>query len=342
MKGEWGHIDEGLLLKYHQQQTTNAESADVQQWLSDAPENSLEYEELIKIWTAIGSNARSISVDVDAAWSKLSKKIEAYDVIENEPAVRRLSRPKFTWLAAASVVALVGLFTVFQYFFSNKEMQVASKQTLLEQQLSDGSSIALNKNSKLWYPKKFKGDTREVKLEGEAFFDIERDESKPFIIEAGIGEVKVLGTSFNVEAYEGQDLRVQVVTGRVQLSLPNETADSNKVILEAGNTGVINRATGKVYKENQDYEDALFWLNKRLVFDKTPLPKVFEVLEKNYGIRFSNGEKDVSKCMLTARFENESIDDILSVIEATFNVRFEINEGRIQVTSEDQNCGEDI
>lgn len=342
MMNERENMDEGLLLKYYQQQTSNEENQSVKAWLNESSENMAEYEELIKVWTSLGSKAPEISVDVDTAWNKLSNRIDAHDVIKDEPVVRRLSRPKFTWIAAASVVALLGLFAVFQYLFNKQELQVASGETLVEQVLEDGSSIALNANSKLSYPKKFDGKTRTVKLEGEAFFDIERDETKPFIIEAGIGEVKVLGTSFNVEAYENEDIRVQVITGRVQLSLSNEIVDSNKVILEAGSTGIINQATGRVYKEIQDYEDALFWLNKRLVFDQTPLPKVFAVLEKNYGIHFTNGGKDVRKCMLTARFENESIDDILSVIEATFNLQFNLNEGTIQVISEAQNCGEDL
>lgn len=342
MKDEWGHIDEGLLLKYHQQETTHAETQLVKEWLLVSSENTHEYEELVKLWTSIGSSSSQINVDTDTAWNKLSNKIDAYDVIENEPVVKRLYRPKFTWLAAASVVALVGLFAVFQYLFDEEKLQVASQETLVEKVLEDGSSVALNANSKLWYPKRFDSKTRTVKLEGEAFFDIERDESKPFIIEAGIGEVKVLGTSFSVEAYDNKDTRVQVISGRVQLSTSSQTVDSNKVILEAGNTGIINKATRRVYKETQDYEDALFWLNKRLVFEKTPLPKVFKVLEKNYGIQFEQGNKDVRQCMLTARFENESINDILSVIEATFNVQFEINAGRVYVTSEDQNCGEDL
>lgn len=340
MLDEQGHIDEGLLVKYLLGETEAQENLLVEKWLDASDENRQHLELLKQVW---GSTAEvSFEVDTDAALNKLSARIEAdeQDVSTSEPIVRSLKRPKWNWAAAAVILALVGLFGTFQMFFNGNEVLVASEGMVLEQALPDGSSIALNGNSKLSYPKEFDGDTRKVELKGEAFFDIKPNAEKPFIIDAGAGEIKVLGTSFNVEAFENNDLKVHVVTGRVQLSAPGQHKDSSMVILEAGNTGIISHQTGKVFKENPLYEDALFWLNKKLTFTKTPLPEVFQILEKNYGIHFSTYDNAVNSCLLTARFEGESISSILEVISATFNIQFDIDDQRVQVTSQDNNCAE--
>ena len=95
-------------------------------------------------------------------------------------------------------------------------------QVINEYTLPDGSVVALNSNSKLVFPKQFNGDTREVTIEGEAFFDVKPNPEKPFIINAGKAQIKVVGTSFNVSAYpETETLEVVVKTGKVQVISKN-------------------------------------------------------------------------------------------------------------------------
>ncbi len=340
MADEFGHMDDGLLVKYLIGETDGEENLLVEKWLEASDENREEYARVQKVWQ--GSLAVSKSkVDTDAAWAKLSGRIDEFEeTAVKAPVVRTLNRPKWNWAAASVLLALVGLFGVFQYI-TGKEVKVSSDKLVVEQTLPDGSSVALNGNSELEYAKNFDGDLRKVKLKGEAFFEVQPNAEKPFVIDGGLGEVKVLGTSFNVEAKEGSDIRVHVVTGRVQLSLPGAIADTSLVILEIGETGIIDHKTKRVYKESPLYEDALFWLNKKLVFNKLPLPRVFEVLEKNYNLSFSAYDKSVEKCLLTARFEKESIESILEVISATFNIQFTVDGETVQINAQDHNCAED-
>ncbi len=338
MADEYGHMDDGLLVKYLIGETDDEENLLVEKWLEASDENREEYARMQKVWQGTLS-APKAPVNTDAAWAKLSAQIDDEEQAEvKEPLVRTL-RPKWNWAAAAVLLALVGLFGVFQYF-SGQDITVISKDMLVQQTLPDGSSVALNANSELEYAKDFDGDLREVKLKGEAFFEVQPNAEKPFVIDAGAGYIKVLGTSFNVEAKNGSDIKVHVVTGKVQLSLPGAIADTAMVILEVGETGIIDHKTKRVYKERPLFEDALFWLNKRLVFNKLPLPRVFEVLEKNYKLSFSTYDKSVEKCLLTARFEKESIESILEVISATFNIQFVVDGETVQVNSQDNNCGE--
>lgn len=338
MAKDFEHIDENLLIRYILGETSDAEGQEVQSWIELSSENKLQYEEFKKVWESVES--KPLDVDVDAAWQKVNIRIAGEEVVKGEPVVRQLERPRFTWYAAAAVVALVGLFTVFQLLFRSNEVQIASVDQQLEQSLNDGSVITLNANSKLDYPKKFKGSERRVKLEGEAFFDVAKDAEKPFVIEAGEAEIKVLGTSFNVEAFENQNVLVHVITGKVQLSVPGATEDTLRIILTPGMTGVLDKNSGRVYEQSQDYSDALFWMDKRLEFDKTPLPEVFEVLERNYKVEFTAVDPDLKKCLLTARFKEDSVKNILSVIEATFDIHFEIGAKTVRIESKDQNCSE--
>lgn len=339
MADEYGYMDDGLLVKHLIGETDREENLLVETWLEASDENREEYALMQKVWQESLSTPKA-PVDTNAAWAKLSARIDEDDHAEmKEPVVRKLNRPKWNWAAAAVLLALVGLFGVFQYL-GGQGVTVMSDNMLVEQTLPDGSSVALNANSKLEYAKDFDGELREVKLKGEAFFEVQPNAEKPFVIDAGEGFVKVLGTSFNVEAKEGSDIRVHVVTGRVQLSLPNAIADTSMVILEVGETGIIDHKTKRVYKESPMYEDALFWINKKLVFNKVPLPRVFEVLEKNYKLSFSAYDKSVEKCLLTARFEKESIESILEVISATFNIQFVIEGASVTINSQNNNCAE--
>ena len=337
MANKYEHINENLLIKYVLGEASDSESRDVEAWIKSSDENAEQYDQLEKVWRSIES--RPLNVDIDQAWQKVSMRIAAEEFVQGEPVVRTLERPNFRWYAAAVILALVGMFTFFQYLFRNDEVQLASKDIKLEETLNDGSVVTLNAGSKLSYSKIFKGEQREVKLEGEAFFDVAKDPDKPFVINTERAEIKVLGTSFNVEAMVNSDVRVHVVSGSVQLSVPGSTADSLKVVLEPGTTGVI-ALSGRVYKEKPMINDALFWMDKRLEFDKTPLPEVFQVLERNYRVEFTTVDPDLKKCLLTARFREDSVKNILSVIEATFDVQFELGENEVRIKSDNQNCSE--
>lgn len=336
MANDFENIDESLLIRYILDETTLDESQRIRQWLAVSEKNMQEYLELKKVWKSVQN--KPLEVDADSAWQKVSVRIAAEESIKGEPVVRTLKRPMLGWYAAAVLLALVGMFALFQTLMRDDVVKMATTMEKLEQTLEDGSQITLNQNSKLEYPKSFTGNTRNVELEGEAFFDVAKNPEKPFVISTQRGRVTVLGTSFNVEANPNSDLKVYVASGRVKLESV-ESKDSLYVILEPGMTGVLSQ-TGKVFIEENKAVDALFWMDKRLVFDKTPLPQVFEVLERNYKIEFSSFDSKLDKCLLTARFREDSVRNILSVIKATFDIHFQLEENVITVETQTQNCSE--
>ena len=155
-------------------------------------------EEIIKKWNDLKMTDRERNIDVDNAWAKVSQRIDVAEEKKEETAGRFII-PIF-YRVAATVLIVIGLGFAGYRIALPKQITVvtSSAEKNVNVSLPDGSIIWLNRNSSLIYPAKFRGNTRKVTLTGEAYFEIARNEAKPFIINAGKADVKVLGTTFNV------------------------------------------------------------------------------------------------------------------------------------------------
>lgn len=221
------------------------------------------------------------------------------------------------------VAAAVCLFFVFKFFLVQQTEQPTIKDDALvwlERKtswgeklnliLADGTEIKLNSGSTIKFPKNFSADERRIILTGEAFFDVARNESKPFIIESENVVTKVLGTSFNIQAYEDQEaVAVSVLTGRVEVA-----AGTNKVFLSPKEQGIYKRGTENVLKGRVDIEKILFWKDGIIHFEDSSFEEVERVLERWYGVDISFDSKKLRQCHLTATYKNESLETILGSI----------------------------
>jgi len=227
----------------------------------------------------------------------------------------------------------------YYFGFRNKVTEVyseiisAEKQVISEYTLPDGSVVALNSNSKLVFPNKFEGETREVTIYGEAFFNVKPDASKPFIINAGNAQVKVLGTSFNVKAYPGNEtVEVVVATGKVQVSGktgPDEI-NKNKILLVPGEKGIVTGNGGLTEKMENNNPNYLSWKTHDFVFNEVPLRDVISCLENTYHVDIAMSQPELNDLKLTAHFEDKPIDFVLDVVRLTFNL--ELSEENEQFT----------
>jgi len=252
-------INEAVLIAYINDELSREEKTRVDRWLLSSNANLKQFDDIKKTWEASEKlTPTPVAVDVNSAWEKVKAKadIKEAEVIQFNPNVFR--RKMIIGIAAVMFV-LVGVFTVLQFMDTTVEdVNWVAEDKVLEDELSDGSVITLNENSSLSYPAEFAEKERRVSLSGEAFFDIERNEEKPFIIDlANDFYVKVLGTSFNVKAIPGDSLtEVFVKSGTVEFG-----SESDNVILIAGEKGVMNNATGEVGKvidEHAEMKD-MYW-----------------------------------------------------------------------------------
>ena len=208
-------------------------------------------------------------------------------------------------------------------------MTFKSGSKSIEKILPDGTKILLSKNSQITYPKTFEGNTREINLLGEGFFDVHHDAAHPFIIHTQGTVVKVLGTSFNIRAYNAQ-VQVHVKIGKVQFSKNNA-----KVVLTKGQKGeTLANVDAIIKSEVIEVETVIKEKLSSFVFNKMSLSKVAESLSKRFNkdIKFSRDK--IKNCELTATFENEKLENIIAVIAETFNLKVD-NQGNMIILSGD-------
>jgi ferric-dicitrate binding protein FerR (iron transport regulator) len=274
-----------------------------------------------KNWIEMGRTGNEKKVDVDKAWNNIYSKIEedglATKTVKLESSFRR--RTFIRAAAAVLVIAGLGLTMLYLnnsgYHAGNIVIAANANERNIEVPLPDGSKVYLNRNARLSYNRNFGKSTRNVVLKGEAFFDIKRDPSKPFIIDAGKASVKVLGTSFSVLTNNSVNaVEVFVKTGTVMVS---DNSGAQSLVLEPGFIGTMDsKSSSKVLNENPNY---LSWNTDLLVFEKKPLSVVFSDLKKVFDIDIVSDDPDILNLPLTTTFEKEPQDTIIRVICSTFS-----------------------
>jgi transmembrane sensor len=199
-----------------------------------------------------------------------------------------------------------------------------STNDTLAVQLPDGSRVTLNHDTELSYYADFK-DNRSIRLKGEAFFSVEKDTDHPFIVETERATVRVVGTSFNVNA-QSHETRLAVLTGVVELSTPDVT---NPLRFTAGESGIAS-VFGII---NSDELNALAWRNKTLVFKDTPLRSVVDAMEKYFEKDLQIAE-NLSDCKLTAEFRNPTFDEVVGVLRNTLALDLKVDGERYTFNGE--------
>lgn len=233
------------------------------------------------------------------------------------------------WVAAASVIFLIG-FSVFFYQSAQLDTETKEYATRLGQRakvtLSDGTQIWLNAGSNLKYPNEFKGDTREVYLTGEAFFDVAKDKKHPFIIHTNKMDTKVLGTSFNVQAYPDQTTQeVSVLTGRVNVK---STVTEENVYVTPGQKVIFKSKSNKL----QAFKDIpvntiSLWRKNIMVFEETPLPEVIATINRNYNVAIEIKNKNLNTLKINGYFKELSADQVVALVCNIVNAEYKLEAG---------------
>ncbi len=316
------HIEEELLIRFIVGETSNEESDIVMNWISLSDENRTTYETLQKTWSLVENPSKIHPADVDTnvAWQNLKNRIDQYAEIEarHKPGQHSI----FYYALRVAAIFIVGLliFSIYRYQsnWAQQVQLVSNDSTITNNPLPDGTIISLNQQTIIEYPEHFSQNERKIKLDGEAFFKVKRDETKPFIIEAQKAIITVLGTSFNVKALEADEaVEVLVEEGLVKLENPDLTQST---LLSVGEKGIYIKKTNEVKKETDIDVESLYWLNKTLLFRNTKLSVVFETLERLYDIKINAENPAILNCKLTAKFSNESIDHIIDHISTIFEL----------------------
>ncbi len=196
--------------------------------------------------------------------------------------------------------------------------------------LSDGTKVFLNSGTSIKYPVKFlSGKKREVFLKGEAFFDVQKDENHPFIVNANELDVAVLGTQFVVSLYEeDNEVSVVLVEGSVDLSLDDNPTTTR---LTPGTRGALNYNTGAIRKKNVNTDVYTAWIEGILIFRNETFANISRKLERVYNITIVSSNPEFDKEVFNASFNNEAIGDILSYFKDSHDMNYTIKDNIIYI-----------
>ncbi len=241
------------------------------------------------------------------------------------------------WLSRAAAILFIPLLGVVFYMLSNSNFQTGKyvdqavdsleviapvgSQTVV--QLSDGTEVNLNYGSRIKYPRNFNGDTREITLSGEGYFNVAHNPDKPFIVKTGKLNVKALGTEFNVRAYPGDDvIATTLVEGKVVIEkrIPGEKPKPVGTLIPGQHIAYLINS-GKIISTKGRIDKYIAWKDGKLVFDNEPITMVAQKLSRNFNVDIEVAD-DIKDLTYTVTFVNDPLFLILDLMTETTPITY--------------------
>jgi ferric-dicitrate binding protein FerR (iron transport regulator) len=333
-----------LIARYLSNQCSSEDKEKVEYWVNSDPENKrlmklmkvvwdtpeiLPQESDVKsLWTATARRAgispkfagqeADITPPPDSAATKIPFFIpfHKYRVLRYATILLLIILiPYFIWKAT-------GIFSPEKQALELTEISVGQKKQT-DIALSDGTRVTLDAGSLFQYPTEFTGKTREVFLAGEGYFNVAPDKKRPFIVHANNAVIKVLGTRFNVRAWQhNRRVRVTVAEGKVSLR-SEKAADEEAVVILEGQLSTLPEKGRPSEPGNVDVRKHLGWINREVFFEDTPFHEILYQLERWYDLRFILEDDTIASDRLTVYIQNKPIEDILELITTLTKQKYE-------------------
>lgn len=318
MKEDNRHISDELLITYLAGEQSESEAEQVETWVAASEENRRYFSEFEQTWKLVGEVKESELAMVDQAWTRFQDRVGE----KARPAViRPFWQSRAIRIAAVLLVGIactVGIISLLNRGVSVELKQISNTSNKpLKQELADGSIIHLKPDARLSFPASFETEERRVQLEGQAFFDVARDEQHPFVIETAQTEIEVLGTSFLVKAdAEATETEVIVKTGKVAVQA-KESSTENRVVLEKGEAVTYLHQQEEMVEEQVSEELPDAWVPRYFSFSQTPLAEVASAFSEAFGQEVVYVSMDNTDCRLNGVYESASLDEIMMLIAAS-------------------------
>ena len=245
---------------------------------------------------------------------------------------RKDLRNRLTWKMAASALLIIGMgwgsyrlyedMSAPKIAWIEKSTRKGQKATI---KLTDGTTVYLNVDSKLSFPKHFTQDKREVVLEGEAFFEVAKNAKRPFIVKSGDLTTTVLGTSFNIKAFEAEPLQVTVASGKVKVRANSRNSASSEVYLDSHQQVFYN---GYLTKQEVDIGPLIAWKEKVLHFEEASLEEVVVVLERWFNVSITIENEQLRHCKISGKYSDEKLMNIMESLEHILGIEYRMQDER--------------
>lgn len=324
-------INEDILIRYLDGALPENETSAVEEWLAASAANQRMLEQLYYTMQVVKRVRVVQSADPEKALQRFKTRIHKQN---KKAAIRRMLR--MAERAAAVLFLPLLLLSVYMGMHRSRQesrmIEVHTNPGVVSAfRLPDGSQVWLNAGSTLKYPSDFVADRREVELQGQGYFEVARDEKKPFIVQAGPDyAVEVLGTTFDMAAYEDEEaIQTTLVEGSVKLHLRTIDGKPFSRKLEPNEKAEFERDTRRlaVATVNTEYDTA--WKNGEIIFRNHPMEQVLKVLSRHYHVKFRVQDPQVLKSIITAKFKDEQLPQVMEYLRLASSIQYTIHKPSI-------------
>lgn len=327
---ENNHI-EHLITRYLLEEITAEELMELEQWIRESPENKSYFFQMKKV-SDISRNASLSQKEIGDSWLRMRTRA-GYDAeqLPVAPSLNKRRKLLLSWSKYAAIILLVfgvswGIFHYAADYPDQNAMmvQLHYNEIIVEKGgrgntliLSDGTKVTLNTATSFRYPTNFSDSTRTVYLDGEAMFEVAKNEQKPFIVCLKSQDITVLGTTFNIEAYSDEiHSTVTLLSGSILLDIRKDGQSFNSLALKPSQQAITNNLTGDVSLIDIDTSIAEAWTRGEYKFKDETLLSITKRLEKYYDVQIHLENEEMGQELYTGTLRLDlNIQEVLKIID---------------------------
>lgn len=302
-----------------------------QQHITDRNESGLSNLTDEELWVSSAVADDTQQYDVDQAFERFRKRTGL------NQSGRQSYKWYRTWSVAAVAIVLLGLITVTAYWQGSRQIQSNFSDIVVEAPLGsktkltlpDGSTVWLNAGSKMIYSQGFGVSDRRLAFQGEGYFEVEKNDEMPFLVQTHDVNVTVVGTKFNFRNYpEDEEAVVELLEGKV--ALENQLKEESVRYLSPNEKMVLHKATGEMDITSTKVKEATLWTENILLFDEDLLPDIVRELERSYHVQIEIENEDLKQTRFYGQFNQleQNIYDVLDMLSETGKLKYH-EEGKV-------------
>ena len=302
-----------------------------QQHITDRNESGLSNLTDEELWVSSAVADDTQQYDVDQAFERFRKRTGL------DQSGRQSYKWYRTWSVAAVAIVLLGLITVTAYWQGSRKIQSNFSDIVVEAPLGsktkltlpDGSTVWLNAGSKMVYSQGFGVSDRRLVFQGEGYFEVEKNDEMPFLVQTHDVNVTVVGTKFNFRNYpEDEEAVVELLEGKV--ALENQLKEEAVRYLSPNEKMVLHKATGEMDITSTKVKEATLWTENILLFDEDLLPDIVRELERSYHVQIEIENEDLKQTRFYGQFNQleQNIYDVLDMLSETGKLKYH-EEGKV-------------
>lgn len=302
-----------------------------QQHITDRNESGLSNLTDEELWVSSAVADDTQQYDVDQAFERFRKRTGL------DQSGRQSYKWYRTWSVAAVAIVLLGLITVTAYWQGSRQIQSNFSDIVVEAPLGsktkltlpDGSTVWLNAGSKMIYSQGFGVSDRRLAFQGEGYFEVEKNDEMPFLVQTHDVNVTVVGTKFNFRNYpEDEEAVVELLEGKV--ALENQLKEEAVRYLSPNEKMVLHKATGEMDITSTKVKEATLWTENILLFDEDLLPDIVRELERSYHVQIEIENEDLKQTRFYGQFNQleQNIYDVLDMLSETGKLKYH-EEGKV-------------